>query len=93
MLLNAVKKGFSIDLGTLWKKNAREIVSRYVNTDSEVVKKGIIDKRWISKTTAMLKENDGRLDSRYISKMLSILALEVWFRLFVSKTMSDKQRL
>jgi len=93
MLLNAVKKGFSIDLGTLWKKNAREIVSRYVNTDSEVVKKGIIDKRWISKTTAMLKENDGKLDSRYISKMLSILALEVWFRLFVSKTMSDKQRL
>ena len=92
MKKNAVKKGFSMNLATLWNRNAKEIVSTYVNEDSEVVKKGLIRKSWISRA-ATLQDSNMELKSRYINKMLSILALEVWYRLFISKTLDHRQRL
>lgn len=92
MKKDAVKKGFSMNLNTLWNRNAKEIVSTYVNADSEVVKKGLIRKGWLSRA-AKLQDSNMALKSRYINKMLSILALEVWYRLFISKTIDHRQRL
>ena len=83
--IKRVKKGFSADLASMWVRGAREIVGMYVNEDSDVVKQGIISAEWVKKTTTNLgKEHE----LRYISKMLSILAIEVWHRLFISRTMS-----
>ena len=93
MMKDAVKKGFSMNLASLWSREAREIVSTYVNADSEVVKKGLINERWLARAATSLRDNNRELQSRYINKMLSILALEVWHRLFISKTINNKQRL
>ncbi len=87
--VDPVKKGFSVNTLTLWKKSAKEIVGRYVNSESEVVKAGIISSEWVSKTWSRLDEPD----VRYINKMLGILALEIWWRLFVSRTIKPAEKL
>lgn len=88
--IEPVKKGFSVDTVAMWDRNSREIASRYVNSDSDVVRAGVIRKEWVEKTHANLK---GGPDVRYVNKMLGILALEVWWRMFVSKNMRKHERL
>ena len=85
------KKGFSVNLVSMWKSYAREKVRYLVNKDSQVVKKNIISNRWLQNTYGRLQ--DGSPDVRYINKMISILALEVWYRLFISKTLDPKTKL
>jgi len=85
-----VKKGFSVDTIALWSRDAREITDRYVNSGSEVVKAGIISGEWVEKTRSRLESEP---DFRYVNKMLAILALEVWWRLFVSRTMNKSEKL
>ena len=71
--LKPVKKGFSLDLLSLWTRSARDIVNTYINDDSEIVKEGIVRKDWLSSTKARLSEIDAQFDkSRYISKMFSL---------------------
>ncbi|MGN6347396.1 MAG: hypothetical protein ACTHME_06815, partial [Candidatus Nitrosocosmicus sp.] len=92
--LKPLKKGFSMDLISLWNKNSRDIVYCYVNEGSDVVKGGLISKNWIDSTKIKLNEPDIGFDSsRYISKMFSILALEIWYRLFISKRIKNTQKL
>ena len=85
-----VKKGFSVDTIALWDRGAREIAVRYVNPDSEVVRAGVISGAWVEKTHARLNNAP---DFRHVNKMLGILALEVWWRLFVSNSMSKSEKL
>jgi asparagine synthase (glutamine-hydrolysing) len=77
----------------MWKRDGKEIVLAMLNKDSEIVRKGIISERWLSNTLTTLQDRSEELRSRYISKMLSLLALEVWYRLFISKTLDRRQRL
>ncbi len=91
--IQPVKKGFSVDITSLWEKNSKEIVSTYVNQDSEIVKNKIINEQWLNMAYKKLQENNSESNLRYISKMLGILALEVWYKLFISKTMNRKQKL
>ncbi|MGN6624224.1 MAG: asparagine synthase-related protein [Candidatus Nitrosocosmicus sp.] len=92
--LKPLKKGFSMDLISLWNKSSRDIVYSYVNEGSDIVKGGIISKNWIDSTKIKLNEPDIGFDSsRYISKMFSILALEIWYRLFISKRIKNTQKL
>ena len=88
-----IKKGFSVNMKSLWEKNAREIVTLYVNSDSEIVKNKLISEKWITATYKKLQEDNSELNLRYINKMLSVLALEIWYKLFVSKSMNKKQKL
>ena len=85
-----IKKGFSIDTVALWGRNARDIAERYINADSEVVKAGVISGEWVEKTYARLRVEP---DVRYVNKILGILALEVWWRLFVTRSMGKDERL
>ena len=86
------KKGFSVGLDFLWNKNARQITTKYLSKDSEIVKNKLINPEWMVSTIQSLR--DGRsLDQRYINKMFSLLALEVWYRLFVSQTMKPNEKL
>lgn len=86
-----VKKGFSANTVSIWKKEGQEIVLHYVNNrDSEVVRAGVISGDWVQKTSEKLAQD---LDVRYINKMLGLLALEVWWRLFISKTMKESEKL
>jgi asparagine synthase (glutamine-hydrolysing) len=92
-MMEPLKRGFSLDLVSLWNKNTKEIISTYVNMKSEVVTNGIISNDWLTKTTRNLRENHDAPNSRYINKMLAILALEIWHRLFISKSISPRQKL
>jgi asparagine synthase (glutamine-hydrolysing) len=88
--LEPVKKGFAVNLVSLWNRNAREIVGRYVNPGSETVRAGLVNPAWISKAMDRMRNEP---DPRYVNKMLGILALEVWHRLFVSRTIKGGQKL
>lgn len=90
-----VKKGFSANTVSLWKKRGHEIVKQYVNrTDSQAVRAGAISGDWVQKTAERLLQAQGNEpDVRYVNKMLSLLALEVWWRLFVSGTLKGNEKL
>jgi asparagine synthase (glutamine-hydrolysing) len=91
--INVVKKGFSVDPVSLWSSQGREIATNYVNAESEVVRRGLISEKWIKETHKKLNKDGEELDPRYINKMLTILALEIWHRIFVSGSMNSKQKL
>ena len=86
------QKGFSVNLASLWSRNAQDIVKRYVNLESEIVRNKIVNSAWLEKTySEILKKANP--DIRYISKMLGLLALEVWYRLFITKTLRGSHNL
>jgi asparagine synthase (glutamine-hydrolysing) len=84
------KKGFGTDLEDLWNKNSKEIIFTFVNKDSEVIKENLIDLSWVEKTKNLLS-NSPKPDIRYINKLMSLLALEIWFRIFISKSMKQSE--
>ncbi len=89
-----VKKGFSANTISLWKKRGKEIAKQYVNRqDSEVIRAGVISGDWVQKTTEKLLEQGAEPDVRYVNKMLGLLALEVWWRLFISHNLRGNEKL
>lgn len=91
--IQPIKKGFTIDLCSLWRKNGKEIVNTYVNSESEIIKNKIINEEWLNSVHRKLQQDNLELNVRYISKMLGILSLEIWYRLFISKTMKKIRKL
>ena len=91
--IQPIKKGFTIDLCSLWRKYGKEIVNTYVNSESEIVKNKIINEEWLNTVHRKLQQDNLELNVRYISKMLGILSLEIWYRLFISRTMKKIQKL
>ena len=88
-----IKQGFSINLFSLWENIGKEIIHTYINSDSEVVKNKIINIKWIDFALQKLHEENNELKLRYINKIFLILALEVWYKLFISKSIKKNQRL
>jgi asparagine synthase (glutamine-hydrolysing) len=86
--IEPAKKGFSVNTISLWKRD-KEIICQYVNNESQVVKAGIISNAWLDSARTKLDS----LNVRYINKMLGLLALEVWWRLNVGRTMKKTARL
>ena len=87
------KKGFGPNLNELWDKNAKDIITNYVNEDSEIIKDNLINIEWLKKIEKDINDPNVNLDPRYINKMLSLLALEVWYRLFITKSLKSDQKL
>lgn len=90
---DVTKKGFSVGLDFIWNKNARQITMKYLSKDSQIVKDKLIDPDWLASTINSLREGSSELNPRYINKMLSLLALEVWHRVFISKIMKPDEKL
>ena len=88
-----VKKGFGTDLIHLWKNNGKEIVELYVNEDAEMIKNKIINIDWITKSRRKIRDEEKSVKFRYINKMFSLLAFEIWFRLFVTKNLKSNVKL
>lgn len=89
-----VKKGFSLNLINLWKNYGKEIVLHYLHKDSDVVKNNIINIEWIDKAIRLVDESlDYNMRIRYISKLLSVLSLEIWYQLFVSDKLKPSSKL
>ena len=86
-LLSKQKLGFSVNTETLWK-NFGFSMSKEFLIDAKIVQDGWIKKEWIQTN---LNKKD--LDIRHINKLLGLLAFEIWYRLFVSKNLSDSEKL
>ena len=86
-LTSIQKQGFSVNTSNLWNCYGKEIFLHYFDK-SRLVEDKIINSDWIDKH---ISKND--LDTRYINKFLGILALEIWYRLLVTKEMNENEKL
>ena len=86
-LTSIQKQGFSVNTFNLWNLYGKEIFLHYFDK-SRLVEDKIINSDWIDKH---ISKND--LDTRYINKFLGILALEIWYRLLVTKEMNENEKL
>lgn len=85
------KRGFSPELWYDWKNYGKKIFEKYVlSKESEVIKNDMINPKWIH-TAFEYTENDGSI--RYLNRLTSILAIEIWIRTFISKEMTVDDKL
>ena len=83
------KQGFSVDTVNLWKKSGMEICKNYL-LNPRIVENNIISKQWINKH---INKNPDEMDVRYINKFYGLLALEIWYGIFVTKDLSAQKKL
>ena len=86
-LTSIQKQGFSVNTSNLWNQYGKEIFLHYFDK-SRLVEDKIINSDWIDRH---ISKND--LEPRYINKFLGILALEIWYRLLVTKEMNENEKL
>ena len=86
-LVTKEKLGFSVNTTKLWKSYGHSLCKEFLG-NSRVVQDGWINKDWILKHI-----DNSELDVKYINKFLGILALEIWFRIFVTKEMNGNESL
>lgn len=86
-LISKTKLGFSVNTSNLWKNYGKEIFNYYLE-NGRVIKDGLINQEWVSKYS-----NKTDLDIRNINKLLGILALEIWYRIFITKEMNSNSKL
>lgn len=85
------KKGFSPDLIIDWNIYGKQICEKYLlDRNSHVFERGLINYDWMLE--AYEKVNDDG-DIRYLNRIISILALEIWYRIFISKEINPMQKL
>ncbi len=85
------KRGFTPELWFDWKKNGKKIFEKYIFTkDCKIIQNGLINPKWISKSFEIV-ENDGSI--RYLSRLTSILALEIWYKTFILKELNIDEKL
>lgn len=81
------KKGFSPSLLFDWQKNGKEICQSFLlNKNSQIYKKNLINYDWTVKAFDKV-EFDG--DIRYLNRLISILALEIWIKIFVTHELKN----
>ena len=69
------KRGFGMDLPTLWRRYGRVEVTRYLSKDSQVFRSQLISREWFARA---LEHTEKTMDPRYINKILGLVALECW---------------
>ena len=85
------KHGFSPSLIFDWQKFGKEIFMKYAfEKKSNIYTKKIINRDWVIHALELI-ENDG--DIRYLNRITSILALEIWYRIFIKKDLNHKKSL
>ena len=85
------KKGFSPSLLFDWQKTGKEICQSFLlNKNSQIYEKRFINYDWILKAFDKV-EFDG--DIRYLNRLISILALEIWIKIFINHDLNPKTKL
>ena len=83
------KIGFGMDLKALWNRVAKEMVTSNLDK-ARIFEDKLIKKEFYNRS---LKRIDDTLDVRYISKLLHLLSLEIWYKMFVTFEISSKSSL
>ncbi|HJU78239.1 MAG TPA: asparagine synthase C-terminal domain-containing protein [Nitrososphaeraceae archaeon] len=86
-LIEDKKMGFSIDLTKFWIKYGKEIVTSNLDR-ARIFEDNIINRDWYS--NSMRRIDEDKFQVRDISKMLQLLSLEIWYRLFVTCEITPK---
>ena len=86
-LVTKQKLGFNVDTTNLWKSYGHDLCKEFLD-NSRIVQDGWLNKDWILKYI-----DNPELDVKYINKFLGLLALEIWFRIFITKEMSGHESL
>lgn len=87
--ISDTKIGFGMDLKKLWSSNAKEIVTSTLS-DASIFRDKIISRDFYKRS---IKKIDKTQDVRYISKMLQLLSLEIWYKMFITFEVSSKYSL
>lgn len=85
--LSKTKLGFSLDLKNLWSRSAKEIVISTLDK-GRIFEDKIIQKNFYIRS---LKRIDDTMDVRYISKLLQLLSLEIWYKMFITTEIRSKE--
>ena len=86
-LISQKKQGFSVNTVNMWTSYAQKIFQNYFDK-SRLIEDNILNSNWIQKYSGR-----SDLDARYINKLLGILALEIWYRLFITKDLNPNEKL
>ena len=86
-LVSPKKQGFSVNTINLWNLYGKRIFLNFFDK-SRLVEDKVINFDWIDKH--MSKNN---LDVRYVNKFLGILALEIWYRIFITNEVNPNEKL
>jgi asparagine synthase (glutamine-hydrolysing) len=87
--ISDTKIGFGMDLKKLWSNSGKEIVTSTLSNAS-VFRDKIISREFYERS---IKKIDETYDVRYISKMLQLLSLEVWYKMFITFEVSSNYTL
>jgi asparagine synthase (glutamine-hydrolysing) len=86
-LIEDKKMGFSIDLTKFWIKYGKDIVTSNLDR-ARIFEDNIINRDWYF--NSMRRIDEDKFKVRDISKMLQLLSLEIWYRLFVTCEITPK---
>ena len=86
-LVSPKKQGFSVNTINLWNLYGKRIFLHFFDK-SRLVEDKVINFDWIDKHIS--KNN---LDVRYVNKFLGILALEIWYRIFITNEVNPNETL
>ena len=84
-LITPKKQGFSVNTKNLWKSQGMKLCAYYLD-NCRIAEEEWVNKEWIKDHLRILKHD---YDVRYINKFLGLLALEIWYRIFITKEMRD----
>ena len=85
------KRGFSPNLLFDWQRFGKEIFMSYAfEKKSNIYCKKIINRDWVIRALKRIENYD---DIRYINRITAILALEIWYRIFIKKDLNPKKML
>ena len=86
-LISSKKQGFSVNTVNMWNSYGKMIFLHYFDK-SRLVEDKILNLNWIEKHV-----NKSTIDVRYVNKLLGILALEIWYRLFITQDLNSNEKL
>jgi asparagine synthase (glutamine-hydrolysing) len=86
-LVTKEKLGFNVNTLNLWKTHGYDLCKEFLD-NARIVKDGWINNDWIQKHI-----DNSDLDVKYVNKFLGLLAFEIWYRLFITKEMSNETTL
>jgi asparagine synthase (glutamine-hydrolysing) len=85
------KLGFSPGLLYAWKKKGRDICQEYImKKNSYIFEKKLINHNWVLRAYESV-ENDG--DIRYLTRLISLITLEIWYRMYISNEIKPHHKL
>lgn len=83
------KKGFTPDLLRFWDVHGKGYAETYLLGDSRATDAGLISGEWVRRALVRASNHD----IRYVSRLLHLIGLEVWYRVHVSGEMGASDRL